>query len=304
MFAMGLLSSSLPAQAIQYFTSPPTPILQITLDASKLSGSCNLATVDTAYMHSGADYKNVTNQDSIWQTIVGDWGLDDGKGEMTTIGPHLFTMCFNVIDYYTNEADPDSLHGGVGYGPLPPGATVYNIGMVFRQPTCPFTTTGGKIVYNCTEPETGKDENCKNFYLIGVNTPQMSDSSIVAGDYNDRPLAPGALTAKYITECAGVSSVSDVITGISKVETFPVPFSDIVWIQFNLANVTHNTGADVEIFNQLGQKICTLNGSLKAGLNTFAWKGDDANGAKVPSGIYIYRIMNNGSAYTGKVIKQ
>ncbi len=201
------------AQPVQYLSSPPTAYLQINLDAAKLAGSCNLATVDTVYMYSGADWLDVTNQDSIWGAIVGQWGVDDGVGKMTSLGNRQFSICINVNEYYTELADPDSAHGGAGFGPLPPGGTVYNIGMIFRQPTCPFTTVDGKIVYNCTDPETGKDENCRDFFLIGVNTPLSSDSSIMAGDYFNRPLSPGLITARYVPGCGAQIPLFVQITG-------------------------------------------------------------------------------------------
>ena len=269
-----------------------TGILQIQLDTKQLSGTCTLAGVDTVYMHSGLGW---SNPDSLWETIVGNWGIPDGKGLMTNMGNGVFSICFNVVDYYTNQADPDSTHpGGVGYGPMPQGATPYNIGAVFRTASCPVSLTTGKP--ECAAAKTGKDENCENILIIGINDPV----NMSVQDYTGTPF--GALTATYITQCAGVvSGVESIALGLSNMEVFPTPFTDAVHLQFNLQA---NASPKAEIFDMLGQKVADLSGSIKNGQNYLTWNGKDFAGKTVTSGVYVYRITNNNQAYSGKIIKE
>lgn len=272
-----------------------TGILQIILDVSQLSGNCNLAGVDTVYMHSGVGW---TNPDSVWETIVGDWGIDDGKGEMTQIGFDSFSICFNVVDYYSTQADPDSTHvGGVGYGPMPTTATPYNIGCVFRTASCPINTGTGKP--ECTNPQTGKDENCENIYILGINNA----ATMQVIDNGGNPFS--AVTALYVNQCFDSSTTPAGIrnpgAGIANVRSYPVPFNNMVWMDFYLMG---GQGARLEILDITGRKVADLSSAIHPGSNSVVWKGSDSNGAPVPGGIYMYRITSDSQVYTGKVIKQ
>jgi hypothetical protein len=268
-----------------------TGILQIQIYPNKLSGTCKLAGVDTVYMHSGLGW---SNPDSLWETIVGDWGLNDGKGLMTKIGTDTFSICFNIVDYYTTEADPDSLHGGVGWGPMPAGSTPYNIGAVFRTASCPVSSVTHKP--ECAADLTGKDENCENILIVKLNDPVH----MKVEDYGGVTFS--AVSAKYITACAGVvSGIADVKTGISGLLCYPVPFNDVVSIQFTLYG---STNPKAEIFNMLGQKIADFSNSLHEGQNYFTWDGADFNGKPQAAGFYIIKITNNNQSYSGKLIKQ
>ncbi len=269
-----------------------TGILQIILDVSQLSGSCNLLGADTVYMHSGLGW---TNEDSVWETIVGHWGKDDGVGEMTQIGLDSFSICFNIADYYTYEADPDSNQvGGVGYGPMAPGATPYNIGLVFRVPTCP-TGANGKPA--CTEQQTGKDENCENILIASLNDPPNM------GVFDNGGNAFSAVSAFYVSQCFDSSTAAGIgNTGsIVNVRTHPVPFNDMVWIDFSIMDREPSSAA---VYNMVGQKVADLSNQLRSGSNNLIWKGVDGNGAPVAGGVYTFRINNNNQTYTGKIIKQ
>ena len=268
-----------------------TGILQIQIYPSQLSGTCALAGVDTVYMHSGLGW---SNPDSIWQSVVGDWGLNDGKGMMTKLAADTFSICFNVVDFYTNEADPDSTHGGVGYGPMPAGSTPYNIGVVFRTASCPILPATGKP--ECAADKTGKDITCNNIYILGINDPQ----NMVVQDNSGNPF--GAVTATYITGCAGVpSGIEHVGMGISGLLTYPVPFTDVVNLQFSLNNVS---SPKAEIFDLLGQKVADLTSSMNNGQNLLTWNGKDMNGIPVPAAIYTYKLSNNNQSFSGKIVKQ
>ena len=268
-----------------------TGILQIQIYPSQLSGTCTLAGVDTVYMHSGLGW---SNPDSIWQSIVGDWGLNDGKGMMTHTGVDTYSICFNVVDYYTTLADADSLHGGEGYGPMPQGATPYNIGVVFRTASCPISNVTHKP--ECTADKTGKDITCNNIYILGINDPQ----TMSVQDNSGNPFA--AVTATYITGCAGVpSGIQNLGTGISDLLAYPMPFTEVVNLQFDL-NSTSSPKA--EIYDLLGQKVADLSSTMHNGQNLLTWRGTDLKGKPVAAGMYTYKLSNNNLSFSGKIVKQ
>ena len=52
------------------------------------------------------------------------------------------------------------------------------------------------------------------------------------------------------------------------------------------------TEVKLEIFNMLGQNICTLvSGGLAPGMHRVEWDGRDALGDAVATGTYIYRLQ-------------
>jgi hypothetical protein len=56
----------------------------------------------------------------------------------------------------------------------------------------------------------------------------------------------------------------------------------------------------LELYNAVGQKIRTLfTGEVQPGRHVFTWNGRDANGARLPSGVYIYRLTA-GNVSTAK----
>jgi len=68
----------------------------------------------------------------------------------------------------------------------------------------------------------------------------------------------------------------------------PNPFNAETVIAFGLSQPGQVV---IEIFNILGQKVKTVvNGQMPAGYHKISWEGKDAQGKKVASGIYFYRM--------------
>ena len=82
---------------------------------------------------------------------------------------------------------------------------------------------------------------------------------------------------------------------------FPNPFN-------NTTTIPISTPTDdiisLNIYNIMGQKVITLfNGKLTAGHHWLSWNGEDSRGKIVPSGVYLYQIINsNGQAFSKKLI--
>ena len=123
----------------------------ITVDANSTDSNCNgLSNPTKVYMHSGIG----DNSDAFGFNVVGNWGQDDGVGEMTNNGDGTFSITITPQTYYgLTQAQADA-------------AT--QIGMVFR---------------NADGTQELKDDGCEDFiFPVGsviVNFSQPTDDIVV-----------------------------------------------------------------------------------------------------------------------------
>lgn len=83
-------------------------------------------------------------------------------------------------------------------------------------------------------------------------------------------------------------------------QSYPNPAKGNAVIRFALPR---DTKVMLNIYNISGQKIRTLvSGEEKAGFKSVTWDGRTDSGAKVPAGIYFYRIEAGGFTATRKVV--
>ena len=118
-----------------------TPIgdsLTIIYDATQ--GQTGLVGSSSVYMHSSIEYVPFGGPVDPW---VGNWGQDDGLGEMTQIGEDLWSITINVYDYYSIDSD----------------STIIGLFMVFR---------------NADGTAEGKDEFGNDIYLNLLTIPPSS----------------------------------------------------------------------------------------------------------------------------------
>jgi hypothetical protein len=148
--ALGL-AASVQAQTTQ---------LTITLNTSLLPDpNCNLngGTVpnNKVYIHSGICTSSSAScgtgfgcgSSTVWESVIGNWGTDDGIGLMTPLGNGIYTITINVESYYS----------------LAQGAVPYSMGLVFRS-------ADGSL--------TGKDNTCNDIYIRDIqSTPQAINCS-------------------------------------------------------------------------------------------------------------------------------
>jgi len=73
---------------------------------------------------------------------------------------------------------------------------------------------------------------------------------------------------------------------------FPNPFNPTTQISYSLAENPVNPS--IEIFNVKGQRVKTFRLEEKEGTNSVTWQGKDETGTDVASGVYMYRLINNG----------
>jgi len=94
--------------------------ITITFDATQATG--NLVGATKVYMHSGVVLDSATG--TTWSNVVGNWGADDGVGQMTSIGNDKWQISLTPRSYYSVAA----------------GQPIYRLAMVFRDAT--GTNTG------------------------------------------------------------------------------------------------------------------------------------------------------------------
>lgn len=94
--------------------------LTVTYDATQ--GVSALGGATKVYMHSGGNDVTGPLDGSTWSYVVGNWGQDDGVGEMTSVGTDLWAITIDPLQYYSQAAN----------GPVP-GTSIQRIGMVFRN---------------------------------------------------------------------------------------------------------------------------------------------------------------------------
>ncbi|MFN8278503.1 MAG: PKD domain-containing protein [Chitinophagales bacterium] len=77
----------------------------IVYDATQ--GTSTLQTATKVYMHSGVQFQPFGG----WNNVVGNWGLDDGVGQMRSLGQNRWTITIDPAAYYS--VNPDSTVQGL-----------------------------------------------------------------------------------------------------------------------------------------------------------------------------------------------
>ena len=89
-------------------------------------------------------------------------------------------------------------------------------------------------------------------------------------------------------------------TAYSVGQNHPNPFNPSTAITYRMPA---SGPVRLEVYNLLGQKIDTLvNAQQKSGTYTVRWKGTDAHGRDVGSGVYIYRFVSEGLVTTRRML--
>jgi len=289
-----------------------TGYLQITLHRQILasegdsSGICFLDSAsDVIYAHSGAGYKSIT---SVWDAVVGNWGFPDGVGKMTTISDTVYTICMDLTptpsNYFSNinTANADS-------GILPIGATIYNIGLVFRdQGPFPLNAQGMPELDDNLKgagPHIDTRNQCSDIWLIGVNSDSVGYNTQAISVQEEETQDPiPAVTVQWVTSdvCSSVNGVKDISGQLfNYIKAYPNPFSDQVNISFNM--IPDVTKVTAQVYDVMGRKVTDFTPVIKNGFNSFSWNGTDADGNDLPTGTYLLKVTNGSQIQTVKLIK-
>jgi len=84
------------------------------------------------------------------------------------------------------------------------------------------------------------------------------------------------------------------------VRNFPNPFNPSTVISFELSRPAH---VQLGVYTVAGELVTVLGGArLAAGRHSVRWQGRDVDGRAVPSGVYVYRLVADGTVASGKML--
>ena len=201
----------------QVTTEPAVPTadneIRIIYDATQ--GTTELEGADKVYMHAGAILSSSSGTG--WDVIIGNWGVDDGIGEMTKVEGETdkWEITLSPRDYFSVPTDP-----------------IYRIGMVFRNADGSDegkTDANGDIFVDLLQGGYGTLLLSPSSNTFFVNTNDEIDIEIAASETSDFELLvnevstdtqSGLTTYTYthaVTETTGTSTLA--ITATNGVET-------------------------------------------------------------------------------------
>ncbi|MBF8248542.1 MAG: hypothetical protein HW374_1342, partial [Bacteroidetes bacterium] len=93
-------------------------------------------------------------------------------------------------------------------------------------------------------------------------------------------------------------------TSFTLYQNYPNPFNPSTTIEYEVPEISGKVPrVAIQIFNMLGQKVLTIDrGEKDAGRFRVVWDGRDQTGARVPSGIYFYRLLSPEFATSKKMV--
>ena len=223
--------------------------------------------------------------------------------------PADFNSTNDENDSFDNRSDDK--------GPEPEGITLGKIG----NRTYAFIgleRVSGIMVYDITQP------TAPSFVEFITNRDFSGDAEEgTAGDLgpegllfipswnspNGEPLlvvtneVSGTTTIYEIDEISAMrkAAVAEQITATATLQTnVPNPFTGQTEIKFSVEEASQVT---VEIYNLMGSKVLTLTDQpYKPGEHSINWDATDANGAKLPEGVYITRMVVGSAVMSNKMI--
>ncbi|MCB5260347.1 MAG: T9SS type A sorting domain-containing protein [bacterium] len=118
----------------------------------------------------------------------------------------------------------------------------------------------------------------------------VSQPGAIVGDYSEN---------EYFVLSEGTEVAPALVTGF--VNAYPNPFGASVNITLSVAK--ENEDIRVNIYNLRGQKVKNLiHGKQNAGTQNLMWDGMDANGRKMPAGLYFCRLESGNTKQNIKLI--
>ncbi len=94
-------------------------------------------------------------------------------------------------------------------------------------------------------------------------------------------------------------NVNPVLMGITT-SNYPNPFNPTTTIEYS---VPEKGNVRIDIYNILGQRVNSLvNSEHSKGTHTIQWDGKDSDNNTLSSGIYFYKVSQNGKSVTKKIV--
>jgi len=105
----------------------------------------------------------------------------------------------------------------------------------------------------------------------------------------------------FVNRYQFLSTTDDLIPKSFKLyQNSPNPFNPNTHIRFDLPE---NESISLMIYNVIGKEVAQMNrNNLSAGSHVINWKGQDQYGERLPSGLYIYRLVAGNKISTKKML--
>ena len=110
-----------------------------------------------------------------------------------------------------------------------------------------------------------------------------------------------AISSRSPSSCSNPEPILRVRASALLAQNHPNPFARTTSIAFAMpAEVGQGS---IEVFDALGRQVRVLvRGPMSAGRYAITWDGRDNRGARVPSGVYFYRLVAGDLTATRKMI--
>ncbi len=121
-------------------------------------------------------------------------------------------------------------------------------------------------------------------------------TSVYRDELNDITFYSEPKLSNIITD----NNVQDAIAITKITGNYPNPFNPVTRINYQIASDSH---VSLSVYNLKGQLVKKLvNENLQAGKHSIIWQGNDDNGKSVASGMYFFKLTNNGIIKVHKAI--
>jgi glycosidase len=215
-----LATSVTTAQILQ--VSPPFPTASdtVTIIYDAAQGTGGLKGVSPVYAHTGV-ITNRSTSSSDWKYVVAQWGSDNAKVKMTSLGNNLHSLTFHIRSYYAVPDGEDirqmafvfrNVNGsqeGKGTGGTDVFYPVYSSGMLFAKF---ITPAAGTTFYNVGDTvRVRAASSLASTLTLSAGTTQLTQTSgkEVTATYIVPASAAGSLVQLRLVATQGAQTVRD-----------------------------------------------------------------------------------------------
>jgi len=186
-----------------------------------------------------------------------------------------------------------------------------NVSISTLSPTLSWILPGKTAANTSYEVQLADNPNFSSPIIMNSNKPSLQTTGLTVNKgyfwkvrSNDgagnTSYYSGTGKFKIINATTGVQNNGTIPTQFNLEQNYPNPFNPTTIINYSLPN---NSFVVLKIYDMLGREIKTLVSNEKsAGNYSITWKGQDNNGNKVTSGIYIYRISAGNYSSARKMV--
>ncbi|MEA3286996.1 MAG: FlgD immunoglobulin-like domain containing protein [Candidatus Marinimicrobia bacterium] len=149
------------------------------------------------------------------------------------------------------------------------------------------------VNFSGAEIAPGQGAIAEVVFMIAANTPMedipLSISQLIVAAEGGIPL-PSNGGDGIFSVTVGVDDQTEMPTEFALSQNYPNPFNPTTTIEYSIPEASE---IHVGIYNLLGQEIRTLvSGEVQPGFYTTMWDGLSRSGARVESGVYLYRMSS------------